>query len=294
MLSGKIIFLILLWGFFSLQGYAQLSHAGNDSAPSPRRFTFSHGAIVRGDSTRKEIALVFTGDQFGDGLLVIASTLEKRRIPGSFFFTGRFYRNPAFRYALIRLYDQHHYLGPHSNDHLLYNDWNKRDSLLVTQQAFASDLQRNLDAMRAQGIDTGASRSRAGLRSNASPRSDASPRYFIPPYEWWNDQVAAWSKAAGFQLVSFTPGIHTNADYTYPEMGASYKSSDWILQSVKQFQADHPGGLNGAIILIHAGVDPRRRDKLYDRLDELITWLQSQRYRFLRVDELLADSPGQP
>ncbi|HET9430160.1 MAG TPA: glycoside hydrolase family 9 protein, partial [Chitinophagaceae bacterium] len=31
------------------------------------KFSYSHGGIVRGDSTRKSIALVFTGDEFGDG-----------------------------------------------------------------------------------------------------------------------------------------------------------------------------------------------------------------------------------
>src|SRR5690349_8215293 len=66
-------------------------------APDSTVFTFSYGGIIRGDSTKKEIALVFTGDEFGDGLSSIAETLQKQNIKGSFFFTGRFYRNKSFQ-----------------------------------------------------------------------------------------------------------------------------------------------------------------------------------------------------
>jgi peptidoglycan/xylan/chitin deacetylase (PgdA/CDA1 family) len=54
------------------------------------------------------------------------------------------------------------------------------------------------------------------------------------------------------------------------------------MESLKQQQT-----LEGAIILIHAGVDPRRKDKLYNHLDELLSWLQSKGYRCVRLDELL-------
>ena len=234
-------------------------------------WTLSHGAIVRGDSTRRSIALVFSGDEFGDGLKTIASALSKHHITGSFFFTGRFYRNPAFQPTIKQLYRSHNYLGPHSNAHLLYADWTRRTSTLVTEDSFRTDLKHNLAAIQTLGIDT------------------AGPHYFIPPYEWWNDTVASWSRAIGWQLINFTPGIRTNADYTYPEMGKGYLASDAILQSLKQYQSTRPAGLNGTIILIHAGTDPRRTDKLYNRLDELITRLQSNGYQCVAIPDLLTD-----
>ena len=43
-----------------------------------KHFSYSHGAIVRGDTTTKEIALVFTGDEFGDGGSFISETLKKK------------------------------------------------------------------------------------------------------------------------------------------------------------------------------------------------------------------------
>ncbi len=232
-------------------------------------YSVSYGGIVRGDSTKKGIALVFTGDEFGDGLHTIINTLEQQKIKGSFFFTGRFYRNRLFQSFIRKLYKDGNYLGPHSMEHLLYCDWINRDSLLVTQQLFKQDLQKNLEAIKACGINI------------------SKLHYFIPPYEWWNDSIARWSKAEGLQLINFSPGISTGADYTYPEMGASYKNTEWIITSLKNFEANNLNGLNGCIILIHAGTDSRRKDKLYNKLSELIDYLKSKEYQFKRVDKLL-------
>src|SRR5438067_12461738 len=79
---------------------------------------YSYGGIVRADSTKKEIALAFTGDEFGDGLPSIIQTLQKQKIKGSFFFTGRFYRNNSFQPYIKQLYKNGNYLRPNSNDHL--------------------------------------------------------------------------------------------------------------------------------------------------------------------------------
>ena len=66
------------------------------------------------------------------------------------------------------------------------------------------------------------------------------------------------------------------------------KSTDSIINGVKALSVNSPGKLNGAIILIHAGTDARRRDKLYNRLDEMIDVLRSKGFTFKRVDELLS------
>jgi peptidoglycan/xylan/chitin deacetylase (PgdA/CDA1 family) len=231
--------------------------------------TYSHGGIIRGDSTKKEIALVFTADEFGEGLPAIIKTLQRQKVKGSFFFTGRFYRDKKNQSYIQQLNKNGNYLGPHSDEHLLYNDWSNRDSLLITHEQFTADMQENLNTIQQQNI------------------AIHHPQYFIPPYEWWNDSIAAWSKELDLKLFCFTPGIRTNADYTYPEMGNPYKSSEWILQSLKNQFSQNKNAFNGAIILIHAGTDPRRKDKLYNRVDELIDWLKEEGYSFKRIDELL-------
>jgi peptidoglycan/xylan/chitin deacetylase (PgdA/CDA1 family) len=228
----------------------------------------AHGGIIRGNVKKKQVALVFTADEFGDGLPVITRTLQQQQVKAAFFFTGRFYRNPAFQPAIKQLYKNGHYLGPHSNAHLLYNDWNKRDSLLVTRSLFMKDMTQNLEAMKMLGIAI-----------NNIP-------YYIPPYEWWNDSISSWSRTKGLQVISFTPGTGTNADYTYPGLG-NYRSSEKIFQGVQQFNEKAANGLNGAIILVHAGVDPRRTDPFYNSLDAFITWLKASGYECKRVDELL-------
>ena len=236
-------------------------------ATKNKTIPWSQGAVTRGDSTKKYISLVFTGDEFGEGLPHIIQTLNHQKIKGSFFFTGRFYRNKAFLPAIKLLYKQDNYMGPHSDAHLLYNDWTHRDSLLVTKEQFTTDLIKNYKAMASAGI-------------SISPKK----KYFIPPYEWWNDSIAAWSKDMGIRIFSLTPGTGTNADYTFPAMGHSYKSSEAIFQSVKAFN-QRVGKLNGTILLIHAGTDPQRKDKLYNRLDELIAYLKSEGYQFTKIDE---------
>jgi peptidoglycan/xylan/chitin deacetylase (PgdA/CDA1 family) len=236
---------------------------------TPINFTMIKGAVVRGDSTRKELSLVFTADEYGEGLPAISQTLKKKKVTGSFFFTGRFYRNQQFKKYTQQLIIDGHYLGLHSDQHLLYNDWQKRDSLLVTKDSFEKDILQNFDAMKTAGITI------------------LSPHFFIPPFEWWNDSIATWSKSKNLVLFSFTPGIRTNADYTWPQLGTAYKSSQWIMNWMKTLLQLAPQKLNGAILLIHAGTDPRRKDKLYDRLDELITLLKKEGYQFLRIGNLL-------
>lgn len=232
------------------------------------KFSFSNGAITRADSANKKIALVFTGHEFADGGDFIASTLQQEKIKGSFFFTGDFFRNPAFTKLIVELKKQGNYIAPHSDKHLLYCDWTKRDSLLVTKEQFKKDLQQNYRMM-----------SRFGIREEQA-------RYFLPPYEWYNDSIAAWTKQMGFQLINFTPGTRSTADYTTPEM-KSYRSSDEIWASFINAEQTRPAGLNGFILLIHTGTDPKRTDKFYQRLPELIQYCKAKGYQFQRVDELL-------
>lgn len=225
-------------------------------------FLTSHGAITRGSTANREIALVFTGDEYFEGLPTITSTLKETDVKGGFFFTGRLYENKKAEKLIKKLKSDGHYLGPHSDQHLLYNDWKDRDSLLVTRDSLIADLKRNYNKMLRRGINN-------------------TRKLFIPPFEWWNDDVVSWCNQVGVEVFSFTPGIPTGADYTYPGM-QSYKSTDSILRSVLEKE-----DLNGSIILVHVGTDPRRTDRLYDKLPEMIRQLKAKGYRFIRIDELL-------
>ncbi|MDF2190776.1 polysaccharide deacetylase family protein [Paraflavitalea sp. CAU 1676] len=231
--------------------------------------------MTRGDTNSKQIALVFTGDEFGDGGPAIMSTLEKKGIKASFFLTGRFYRNAAHESTIKQLKANGHYLGAHSDQHLLYCDWKRRDSLLVSYEQFADDLRRNYEVMQAFGVGA------------------ADAHYFLPPYEWYNDSIVSWTKQQGFQLINYTPGTVSHADYTTPDL-KNYRSSDQILQSIYSYDQSSSNGLNGFILLMHIGTAPQRIDKLYNRLNELIEHLTGSGYQLVRVDQLLAKKQTPP
>lgn len=233
-----------------------------------KNFLYSNGAIIRGDSTKKNIAIVFTGHEYAEGGEFIANTLKEEKIKASFFFTGDFYRNPLFVGTIMDLNEQKNYLAPHSDKHLLYCDWTKRDSLLVTKEVFTKDLERNYSMM-----------TRFGIR-----KKDAV--YFLPPYEWYNATVSNWTKDAGVKLISYTPGTLSHADYTTSK-DKNYRNSEVIYNSIMNYEKQHPSGLNGFILLMHIGAGPDRTDKLYTYLPQLIQELKTKGYQFQRVDELL-------
>lgn len=212
---------------------------------------------------------MFTGDEYADGGPFIVQALQEHNVKASFFLTGRFYRNPAFKKLIQQLKRQGHYLGAHSDAHLLYCDWRKRDSLLVTKEEFTIDLQMNYAAMRSFGV------------------SKEQARFFLPPYEWYNDTIAVWTNDAGLQLVNFTPGTLSHADYTTPD-ATNYRSSATIRSSIESFEAKRASGLNGFILLLHIGTDPKRTNKFYHQLPSLLQWLKNEGYQLVRIDELLS------
>jgi len=221
------------------------------------------GAITHINRSEKTIYLVFTGHDFYDGGEVVVTTLGKHNIKATFFFTGDFYRNTECEDLLHTLAKEGHYLGAHSDKHLLYCSWEKRDSTLVDHKTFKRDLKNNYREMRRFGI-----RKKTAL-------------FYMPPYEWYNKEIAQWTKKSGLKLINFSPGTYSNADWTYPGLTSSYYSSDEIYNRIMAWEQKHT--LNGFLLLIHIGADPRRTDKFYLKLDKLITELKEKKYSFSRL-----------
>jgi peptidoglycan/xylan/chitin deacetylase (PgdA/CDA1 family) len=236
---------------------------------NPDKFQMEQGGILRGDRSQKSLTLIFTGGDFAEGGQHIRDVLKKKNIKAGFFFTGDFYRKPVNYELISQLVEDGHYLGPHSDKHLLYCSWEDRDKLLVTKEKFISDLLNNYRSMEA-----------FGLTKKGSP-------YFIPPYEWYNRTISDWSREMGITLFNFTPGTLSNADYTTPSM-PNYKSSEEIFNSIKNYEGSSEWGLNGFILLLHIGTHPERTDKFYFYLEDLINYIDQRGYTFLKVDELLA------
>lgn len=220
-----------------------------------------HGAVTRMNSAKKEIYLVFTGHEFADGGTIIRRTLKKLNVKGSFFFTGDFYRKQEFKKLIAQLKKDGHYLGAHSDKHLLYASWENRDSLLVTREQFLSDIKANFAAMKAFGVE------------------HSSARWFLPPFEWYNQSISEWCRQVGLTPVSFTPGTSSNADYTTPGM-KNYLTSDSIYQRILRHESKEKNRLNGFLLLLHIGTTPQRTDKFYTKLDMVIRELKRRGYDF--------------
>ena len=257
-------------GLRSVIALLTLLAAVPSAAQAPRAdVEYAEGAIIRGPVARRQLALVFTGHEFAEGAETILDALARRRLRASFFLTGTFLRAPAKAPLVRRMVRDGHYVGAHSDGHLLYCPWTGPKTTLVSRQTFAEDLERNYEALRAFGVR----------------RADAP--YFLPPYEWYNAEIADWTRAAGFTLICHTPGTRSNADYT-EEGTRQFVPSETILQSILARERSGPHGLNGFLLLLHVGAGPGRTDKFHARFGELLDQLSARGYGFVRVDELLA------
>jgi peptidoglycan/xylan/chitin deacetylase (PgdA/CDA1 family) len=234
--------------------------------PHPARCEVTEGAVVRGPKQDRRLALVFTGHEFAEGGQTILDELAKHKARGSFFLTGDFLVNPEFEPLVRRMVDEGHFLGPHSDKHLLYCTWGKSKKTLVSQKAFTADQRNNLKKLARFGVHQ--------------------PRYFLPPYEHFNRDIAEWTAQLGLELINFTPGTRSNADYT-EDAAVNFVSSRVIFESIIRRERQDSHGLNGFLLLLHLGAGPRRTDKFHTRFGELLDDLAGKGYRFVRVDELL-------
>ncbi len=251
-------------GTASLSFYlSYLESEGMKMKNSGKDLVDAQGAVVRRNIDKREIRLIFSADEFGEGADEILKTLAKKKVKASFFLTGNFLRNPKFSQAVKKMVADKHYVGAHSDKHLLYMNWENRDSVIITHEVFENDLKANYAELAKVGIHPD------------------SAKVFLPPYEWYNAAISNWSAGMGLELINFTPGTGTNADYTTPDM-KNYKSSQALMEQLMKFEASSAEKLNGAILLIHLGTHPDRTDKFYNQLSTIIDTLKKKGYVFKR------------
>ncbi len=248
------------------------------------------GAITRGSRSAKRLAMVFTGHEFGEGGDIILTELARRGARGSFFLTGEFLTNQAFAPLIERVVKEGHYLGPHSDKHLLYCAWERGRQTLVSRQEFRADLAANIQKIKDAEetyFFTHAPSMSLSSPINPYPLAErARFRFFLPPFEHYNAEVAQWTLDLQCILINFTPGTRSNADYT-GEADTNFVSSQAIFDSIVKKEREDPHGLNGFILLLHLGSGPGRKDKFHYRFGELLDYLAGKGYQFVRVDELL-------
>lgn len=217
------------------------------------------GTIVKRDGVGKTIYFIFSADSMFEGADTVLNVLDKRKIKGSFFFTGNCLRMQEHHDKINRIITDGHYVGAHSDKHILYADWDKNRTNLVSDDSLKLDLTANYEEL-----------AKFGIKKTDAP-------YYLPPYEWYNEQNVKVIKEWGIEAVNFTPGTCTFDDYTTPDMG-NYRSSQELIDALMNYEQKNT--LDGCIILIHPGTNPKRTDKLYHHLDELINLLSSKGYKF--------------
>jgi peptidoglycan/xylan/chitin deacetylase (PgdA/CDA1 family) len=251
--------------------FALIGGCGVQRVPVPessdKPWTIVEGGVVRGDQSKKQLALIFTGGDYGEGTGHVLDTLAENQIKASFFVTGDYLRTPEHQEFLKCIVADGHYLGPHSDTHALYCPWEDRSKTLVTENFFKKDLQKNIDDLR---------------RFGALPEGELV--YFIPPYEWYNADQSRWAKEMGVLLFNFTPGSGSNRDWA-PEDHKSFVRSRKIMDDILAYERKDPHGLNGFLLLLHVG--SQRKDKTFLLLGEMVKELRARGYEFVRVDQLL-------
>ena len=222
------------------------------------------GAIVRVHPERKVIYLCFTADENFNGAETILKTLKKQKVQGNFFLTGNCLRYAPNQDVIRRIVAEGHYVGGHSDGHVLYCDWGAGRPNLMSADSIVADLRANYAELAKFGVQREAA------------------QWFLPPYEHYNAFSVDILGAMGVRVVNYTPGIGTPADYTTPDM-ASYKRAQPLIDGLWKFEKEQ--GLGGALLLIHPGIHPDRpeSERLYNRLDEIIRYLKRKGYTFERL-----------
>lgn len=241
--------------------FARMEQIGKqiEKAKNENSLKDKYGAVVRHNQDAKNIYFVFTADSNFNGAKHILKTLKRKGIKASFFLTGNCLRMEEHKDVIEQIIDEGHYVGGHSDGHLLYAPWDNRDSSLVSFEDVVSDARANMAELEKFGIEA----------------DDA--QWFLPPYEYYNAESVAALRSVGLNVLNYTPMTATPADYTYPGM-KNYKTSDYLINRLYSFEASE--GLSGAIILIHPGVVRERPDPLYFRLGEIINYLKKKGYTF--------------
>jgi peptidoglycan/xylan/chitin deacetylase (PgdA/CDA1 family) len=236
--------------------------AWKDSHPESRKDRY--GAIVRVNPDQKVIYLCFTADENFNGAETILKTLKKQKVKANFFLTGNCMRHVPNQDVIRRIVADGHYVGGHSDGHVLYCDWGPQRPTLMSADSIITDLKANYAELAKFGVER------------------AAARWFLPPYEHYNDFSVGVLEGMGLHVVNYTPGIGTPADYTTPDM-ANYKQAQPLIDGLWKFEKEQ--GLDGALLLIHPGIHPDRpeSERLYNRLDEVIRYLKKKGYRFDRL-----------
>jgi peptidoglycan/xylan/chitin deacetylase (PgdA/CDA1 family) len=144
------------------------------------RFTFDHGAVVRGSLSQKRIALILTGGDYGEGTGPILDALGKFYVEAGFLVTGAFLSHAQRRELMQRAAKEGRYGGPHSGQRPLYCAWDESREIADQRGEFKKDLQKNIPDLKQQGaLSSGPTFSYRLMNGSIAIKSNGSARWEV-------------------------------------------------------------------------------------------------------------------
>ena len=171
-----------------LTGY---SFADNDTARERGHAVAldAHHVVVGCDTDSMVVRLVFSADSMFEGGEYAVGVLDSMHVPASFFFTGNFLRMKEYEPLIRRIVADGHYVGTHSNHHLLLADWDGKRTPLITPDSMLADLDSNYLELARFGVKRRSSGATAPMPTPtarrashpSTPRLAWKPTATIPP-----------------------------------------------------------------------------------------------------------------
>lgn len=229
--------------------------------------TVANGAINRGPSNRKQIAITFSCRDAGPEASVLLDTFKAHHTKASFFLTTEFLFWSQNKTLVKSMLAQGCFVGPESDSWSQFANAPSNPEHAQGRIPFP-DVQFHLDQLAALGVD---------LKNDS---------FFLPVGDQVNTATASRARDLGLTMITGTPGTLSFADDTL-DSSANFVSSQAIMNSILQYERRDPNGLNGFVLLFHFDPGLWRKDKFYAHFGELIESLHNRGYELVRVDELL-------
>jgi len=234
--------------------------------------------VTRGNPARREMALTFDGGREANVTAEILDILKAQGVRSTIFLTGDYIRH--YPQMVQRMVEGGHEIGNHTDTHphLTTYGMNGRQETLP-------------------GIDRGflLRQLRSAEEAFFSLTGRRMAPYWRAPYGEENAEIRAWAAEAGYRHISWTRDFGRresldSRDWVTDQQSRIYLSAERVRDRILSYGQGRREGSNGGIVLMHLGT-LRSKDRVHERLPEIIEALKGRGYRLVTISELLREGP---